>query len=92
MPLKNGLQTTQEIKNIYEDLNKQHPERFLLKPPKVVILTAFKTLGFETYLKQFGITECYEKPMELDLLCGVIQRLIEQQVAETDLVWVSHVK
>ena len=86
MPLKNGLQTTQEIKKIYEDLNKQHPERFLLRPPKVIILTAFKTLGFETYIKQFGILECYEKPMELELLCGVIHRLIEQQATEIDLV------
>ena len=68
-------------------MNKQHPERFLLKPPKVIILTAFKTLGFESYVKQFGITECYEKPMELDLLCDVIQRLIQQQATEIDYVW-----
>ena len=86
MPLKNGLQTTQEIKNIYEEMNNQHPESLLLKLPKVIILTAFKTLGFESYVKQFGITECYEKPMELDLLCGVIQRLIQQQATEIDHV------
>jgi hypothetical protein len=49
----------------------------MLKPPKVIILTAFKTPGFEAHVKKFGITECYEKPIELDLLCGAIRRLIE---------------
>jgi len=91
MPLKNGLQATQEINNIYEEMNKNNPECFSLKPPKVIILTAFKTLSFESYVKQFGITECYEKPIELDLLCDVIQRLIQQQAAEIDHVWTKTV-
>ena len=78
MPRKNGIQAAQEIKDIYEDMNKNHPELCMLKPPKVIILTAFKTPCFEAHIKQFGITECYEKPIELDLLCSVIDNVIKQ--------------
>ena len=51
----------------------------MLRPPKVIILTAFKTPGFEAHVRQFGISECYEKPIELDLLNSALRRLVEQQ-------------
>jgi DNA-binding NarL/FixJ family response regulator len=75
MPFKNGIQATQEIEAIYGRINTQNPRSLI--PPKIIFLTAFKTPSFVSYIKQFGVTECYEKPIELELLCSAIQRVID---------------
>ncbi len=38
-----------------------------------MFLTAFKTPQFISYLKQFGIEKCYEKPVEYEILAQIIE-------------------
>lgn len=46
MPIKNGIQVVQEIRKIYKHINKVDRKRFKLLPPRVILLTAFKTPNF----------------------------------------------
>lgn len=47
----------------------------ILKDPEIVFLTAFRTPNFLSYLKQFSVSECYEKPIELGQLVAILKRV-----------------
>ena len=64
MPIKNGIQVVQEIRSMYAKTRKNFAN-LILKDPEIVFLTAFRTPNFLSYLKQFSVSECYEKPIEL---------------------------
>ena len=51
MPIMNGIQAILKIWELYDDLNKDHPERESLVLPRIVFLTAFKTPGFDAHLR-----------------------------------------
>lgn len=78
MPIKTGVQAVQEIKAYYESLRKTNPIASNLKDPDFVILTAFKTPHFETYLRSLGISDCFEKPIELEQLCQILLKAASQ--------------
>ena len=44
-----------------------------LREPLFVMLTAYKTLHFEKHVKQLGIGECYEKPIDPEQLILILQ-------------------
>jgi hypothetical protein len=66
MPVKNGIQAVQEIKAMFRQRNSEEMGVILLIEPEFVILTAFRTPNFEKHLKQQGISECFEKPIDRD--------------------------
>jgi len=67
MPIKNGVQVLQEIKMFYKNQQREIGTTNL-REPLFVILSAYKTLHFEKYVKEQGISECYEKPIDPDQL------------------------
>ena len=66
MPIKTGVQAVQAIRTFYENVRCDYSEAADLQDPEYIILTAFKTPNFEAHLKSQGISQCYEKPMELE--------------------------
>ena len=65
MPLKNGIEVVQEIRVIYNRARNENPG-LDLQDPRFVFLTAFKTKQFVAYLKLYQVSECFEKPIEID--------------------------
>jgi CheY-like chemotaxis protein len=63
MPIKNGVQVVQEIKTFYKNFQKEIGA-INLREPLFVMLTAYKTPHFEKHVKEQGISECYEKPID----------------------------
>ena len=41
--------------------------------PKYVILTAFRTPVFQIHLVKSGVSECYEKPIEIETLISILE-------------------
>ena len=72
MPIKNGIQVVEEVKNYYKLMQKEIGA-INLREPLFVMLTAYKTLHFEKHVKQLGIGECYEKPIDPEQLIFILQ-------------------
>ena len=70
MPMKNGLQVWQELKEFYAD---QRKENQTLVEPVYVFLTAYKTPTFEKYLRSIGVEHCYEKPLDIETLVTILK-------------------
>ena len=65
MPIKTGVQAIQEIRAFFASLRENNPT-LDLKDPEYIVLTAFKTPHFDAYLKSQGISQCYDKPIEIE--------------------------
>jgi YesN/AraC family two-component response regulator len=76
MPIKNGIQVVQELKEFYQKVQKE-TSMVNLQEPLFVMLTAYKTLSFEKHVKQLGVDECYEKPIDRDQLVHILLKASE---------------
>ena len=69
MPRKNGIQVVHEIKEYYAlkqaELDRL-PGKVQLKEPKIAFLTAFATTVFRNHVQSLGVTQVYEKPIQLE--------------------------
>ena len=66
MPIKTGVQAVQEIRAFFANLRDNNQNAVDLKDPEYIVLTAFKTPHFDAYLKSQGISQCYDKPIEIE--------------------------
>jgi CheY-like chemotaxis protein len=76
MPLKNGVQVVQEIKTFYKQIQMEIGS-INLREPLFVMLTAYKTLHFEKHVKEQGISQCFEKPIDPEQLIEILQQSSE---------------
>jgi len=66
----------QEIRAFYDRIRWEHGVADL-QNPLFVMLTAYKTLHFEKHVKEQGIFECYEKPIEPEQLVQILKQASE---------------
>lgn len=76
MPIKNGVQVVLELKEFYHKVQEE-TSMVNLQEPLFVMITAYKTLPFEKHVKQLGIHECYEKPIDRDQLEHILLKASE---------------
>lgn len=70
MPVKNGLQVVQEIKNFYRF------QTIEVQLPTFVFCTAYATPSFSRHALSMGVSQVYEKPMHLETFCKIVQEVI----------------
>ena len=66
MPKKTGLQVVSEVNILFEDLG--------LKPPRIVFMTGYNTIGFRQYLESKDLKEIYEKPLLDEQLLEILMK------------------
>lgn len=71
MPIKNGIQVIQEVKQFYADVSIRLPQ-VTLKEPLYVFLTAFSTLGFKNHVLSTGADHVLEKPLSKSQLQALL--------------------
>ena len=69
MPIKNGLECMNEIKQLYEQM-KLDGKSFI--EPEYVFLTGFSSESLQKYLNSVGVNHCYEKPVDKETLTRII--------------------
>ena len=46
--------------------------------PTIVFLTAFTTTAFKSHAESIGVKQVYEKPMQIEVLKQLIQKVSDQ--------------
>jgi len=67
MPLKNGIETVQEIKRIYENMNIED-DLDLIEPTYIFLSAHISNLYFQNHCKRIGVEHFFEKPVSPDKL------------------------
>ncbi len=67
MPVKNGIQTVQAIKRMYESI-KNEEGRNLLEPNYIFLSAHIANLSFQNHCKTIGVEYFFEKPVSPDKL------------------------
>ena len=67
MPGLTGLQVIERVRNYCIQLNKKKNGVSVIEP-EFVIITAYVTPVFKTYMKNLDVTNIYEKPLQIEEL------------------------
>jgi CheY-like chemotaxis protein len=67
MPVKNGIQTVQAIKRIYQSINDDEG-RNLVEPNYIFLSAHIANLSFQTHCRNIGVEYFFEKPVSPDKL------------------------
>jgi CheY-like chemotaxis protein len=79
MPRKNGIEVVKEIKEFYKIKQSQLPSKFVLRLPTIVFLTAYATTAFRKHVESLGVTQVYEKPIQIEQLVEVLSSRADQE-------------
>ena len=74
MPVKNGIQTVQAIKRMYQNINDDEG-RNLVEPNYIFLSAHIANLSFQNHCKNVGVEYFFEKPVSPDKLHLMLQIL-----------------